>query len=136
MAATQKGLAVCTLVLGMVLAVFAQAQAQDSLRRGDRFMCMNGDSERRVEVHYFELDDTVPCEVRYYKDTEEPGMEQVLWRADNQAGYCEDKTATFVDQLSVWGWDCNLQSDTPPDLEAGTMSGDTGVMEDSGTQLQ
>ncbi len=136
MALSQKWLSVCTVTALLILGTLAQAQAQESLRRGDRFMCMNGDTERRVEVHYFELDETVPCEVRYYKDSEEPGIEQVLWRAENQAGYCEDKSATFVDQLSVWGWDCRLQSDTPPDLEAGVSTMDSDTMQDSSMQMQ
>ena len=139
MAVFQKWLAVCAVMALTVFGTFAQAWAQDSLRLGDRFMCMNGSTERRVEVHYFELNDETPCEVRYYKDTEEPGIEQVLWRAENQAGYCENKTAAFVDQLSVWGWDCRQHEDTPPDLEASgstAMDVDAGMTEDSGTQMQ
>ena len=47
----------------------------------------------------------VPCEVVYKKLTE--GVEdQVLWNAQNQANYCEEKAAEFVAKLEGWGWTC------------------------------
>jgi hypothetical protein len=49
---------------------------------------------------------SVPCEVHYYKDVEAPGVDQVLWSADSQAGYCEEKAAELVANLEGWGWEC------------------------------
>ena len=47
----------------------------------------------------------VPCSVVYKKLTE--GVEdQVLWTAENDAGYCEDKAKAFVDKQIGWGWTC------------------------------
>ena len=91
------------------------------------YLCSQGDLQRRVEIVY-ETGVTVPCEVHYYKDTEAPGERQVLWRALNQEGYCEEKTREFVTQLASWGWSCTqgsggaldevLESDEPDDTEA------------------
>jgi hypothetical protein len=44
--------------------------------------------------------------VHYYKDTEMPGEQQVLWTAENDASYCESKAMELVTKLEGWGWDC------------------------------
>ena len=78
----------------------------------DNYRCTNGSLERRVEIFY-EPGRAVPCEVHYYKDTEAPGERQVLWRAQNESGYCESKTAAFVEQLESQGWDCGSGAAAP-----------------------
>ena len=90
----------------LIVAVLATAfpvalLAQDS----GKYQCAHGDLVRRVEI-YAEPGVTVPCEVHYYKDTEAPGESQVLWSAQSQAGYCEQKAAEFVAKLEDWGWAC------------------------------
>jgi hypothetical protein len=60
---------------------------------------------RRVEV-LSEPGVSVPCEVHYYKDTEMPGEDQVLWSAQNEEGYCEARAAEFVERLEGMGWTC------------------------------
>ncbi len=70
-----------------------------------KYQCSNGGLERRVEIFY-ETGVTVPCEVHYFKDTEAPGETQVLWRALNEAGYCEKMAASFIDKLRDMGWSC------------------------------
>ena len=82
------------------------------------YLCTNGDLQRRVEILY-ETGMTFPCEVHYYKDTEAPGEPQVLWRAMNQAGYCEQKTADFIAKLTGLGWSCgsNDSALTEPEPE-------------------
>ena len=55
----------------------------------NNYQCSHGDLKRRVEIVY-ETGVTVPCEVHYYKDTEAPGEQQVLWRALKEEGYCEE----------------------------------------------
>jgi hypothetical protein len=62
------------------------AIAQDT----SNYECSHGDLKRRVEIVY-ETGVTVPCEVHYYKDSEAPGERQVLWRALQQEGYCEEE---------------------------------------------
>lgn len=94
-----------TILVAMMLPGFSLAQGQHNYR------CTQGDLVRRVEIFY-ETGVRVPCEVHYYKDTEAPGERQVLWRALNQEGYCEEKTEEFITKLSGWGWNCT-QAVTP-----------------------
>jgi len=83
----------------------------------DSYLCRNGSLERRVEIVY-EPGRAVPCEVHYYKDTEAPGASQVLWRAQNESGYCESKTEAFIEQLESQGWDCGSTATDSDDAEA------------------
>jgi len=102
-------------IAAAILPLASLAQDQNN------YLCSQGDLQRRVEIVY-ETGVTVPCEVHYYKDTEAPGERQVLWRALNQEGYCEEKTREFVTQLAAWGWDCNQNtgatSDETPESDA------------------
>ena len=82
------------------------AAAQDA----DRYQCTYGDLTRRIEI-VRETGVLVPCEVHYYKDTEAPGEQQVLWRAQREEGYCEARADEFVEQLSDWGWSCSNSPD-------------------------
>ncbi|WP_339615557.1 hypothetical protein [uncultured Gilvimarinus sp.] len=74
------------------------------------FVCQLDDSRRRIEVAYLLPDQKVPCEVRYQKDTEDT---KVLWRADNQEGFCESHAQTLVKQQRDWGFEC-VSDDVPP----------------------
>ena len=56
---------------------------------------------------------SVPCEVHYYKDSEAPGEDQVLWSADSQAGFCEEKAAELIAKLEGWGWQCSAGAAAP-----------------------
>lgn len=69
------------------------------------YTCTYEGLQRRVEI-VTEPGVSVPCEVHYYKDSEAPGEREVLWRASNDAEYCETKTAEFIGQLLAWGWTC------------------------------
>ena len=80
------------------LAVSAQDAAE--------WTCVQGDLQRRVAIFY-ETGVAVPCEVQYFKDTEAPGEQQVLWRALNESGYCESQAEGFIEQLQGWGWACS-----------------------------
>lgn len=71
----------------------------------EKYECKMGGLTRRVEIMH-ETGVAVPCEVHYYKDDEAPGHQQVLWRALNEAGYCEAKTTEFVGKLLEMGWEC------------------------------
>lgn len=81
------------------------------------YVCTHGDLQRRVEIFY-EPGVAVPCEVHYFKDTEAPGETQVLWRALNEAGYCERKTAEFISKLKGLGWNCAQGDDAEEDMAA------------------
>lgn len=89
-------------------------------QEGDSYRCTNGDQVRRVEIVYEMAGSPLPCEVRYHKDTEAPGQVQSLWRATNEAGYCEAQTRDFVAKLEGWGWQCMAD-----EAAAGTTGGET-----------
>lgn len=78
------------------------------------YQCTHGDLQRRVEIVY-EAGNTVPCEVHYYKDTEAPGEREVLWRAVNESGYCENKTQEFIAKLQNLGWSCGQGAGAEPE---------------------
>ncbi|GJL77509.1 MAG: hypothetical protein NPINA01_04980 [Nitrospinaceae bacterium] len=107
----KKIIPILTVVSFMISGVFTHALGQESPRVGEKSSCKNGEMKRSVEVQYFAPDRAVPCEVRYYKGPEAPGMGQVLWRAANEVGFCEKKLAVFVEDLSASGWDCEQASD-------------------------
>lgn len=88
----------------VLLSATAIAQEQRS------YQCTRGDLTRRVEI-VSEPGVSVPCEVHYYKDSEMPGEQQVLWRAINEEGYCESKTQDFIVSLGETGWDCRNGSE-------------------------
>ncbi len=81
------------------------------------YQCTYGDLQRRVEILY-ETGVVVPCEVHYYKDTEAPGEQAVLWRALNESGYCEKKTEELIAKLQGWGWTCGQADDSGPKAES------------------
>ena len=66
------------------------------------YTCTLDDSERVISVNYDNQDMEVPCEVRYKKE----GEAEMLWRAEAQAGYCEEKAELFVQKQTGWGWAC------------------------------
>lgn len=90
-----------------------------ALADGSSTQCTYGDMVRRVVI-MSEPGVSVPCEVHYFKDTEAPGEDQVLWSASQQAGYCEDKAAGLVEKLEASGWNCgagdaSAGSEPPPE---------------------
>lgn len=70
----------------------------------DSWSCRHDNNVR--EIHIMQSESSpVPCSVVYKKLTE--GVEdQVLWTAENDAGYCEEKAKAFVDKQIGWGWTC------------------------------
>ncbi len=91
----------------LVVASVPVAVAQDS--GITQYICRSNQLERRVELDYLSNSD-LPCEVNYYKDNEAPGEKTTLWRAQNQVGYCEAKTAEFITKLESLGWVCGENS--------------------------
>lgn len=70
----------------------------------DSWNCSSSDLVREVIIEYPQ-GGSVPCNVVYKKQTE--GVEdQVLWSAENEEGYCEDKAGELVANLESWGWVC------------------------------
>mgnify|MGYP001826766556 CR=1 FL=1 len=92
----------------------------------DSWNCSSSDLVREVAIEYLDpAGASVPCNVVYKKQTE--GVEdQVLWSAENEEGYCEDKARELVANLESWGWVCletvstEVEEVTEVDVEATT----------------
>ena len=117
MISIQRIIPVLTVAFFLIPGAFTLSQAQEETRYGEKSNCKSGENQRRVQVHYYDQEKSVPCEVQYFKDTEEPGMGQVLWRAAHEAGFCEKKMAVFIQDLADQGWDCQAEEVMPPDLQ-------------------
>ena len=85
--------------------------------------CVRGDGQiRRIELAAEDPARGVPCEVVYWKDTEEPGVRRVLWNARTDADFCRNKADELVAKLEAVGWTCTevdeaveqAASSTPP----------------------
>ena len=113
----RKVFPIVIMVVLMFPVFVTDAMGQDFYRQGEKSLCKIGDVMRRIEIHYYENDKAVPCEVHYYKDTEEPGEDRILWRAENEVGFCENKMTAFVGYLTGFGWYCESEGDIPPALQ-------------------
>ncbi len=82
-----------------------------------RYSCASGTLTRFVEIKY-ETGVTVPCEVHYTKPDEAQTEPEVLWRALNEEGYCEARTADFVERLRSYGWQCSSDAAPADDTES------------------
>jgi hypothetical protein len=112
-----------TLMLVVVFLIPSVGSAKDS----QNFQCTLRDMTRRVEI-VSEPGVSVPCEVHYYKDSEAPGEQQVLWRAMNEAGYCESTAIEFIARLGEMGWQCGQAEQGAPadsDVESDDTTDDT-----------
>lgn len=104
---------------GKILAIFLAAllPSLSFAQAPHDYQCSLDNLQRRVVIFY-ETGVTVPCEVHYFKDTEAPGETQVLWRALNEAGYCEKMADNFVGKLRDLGWTCGQGSGTAAEAPA------------------
>ena len=84
--------------------VFASLVAGEALAEGANATCKNGSVVRRVELAPGETPGG--CSVAYFKETENPGVTQVLWSAKNGTDFCKEKAAGFVQKLTGMGWSC------------------------------
>jgi len=70
----------------------------------DAWSCRHGNDVREIHIK-LETAAPAPCSVVYKKLTE--GVEdQVLWTAQNDGNYCEEKAKAFVEKQTGWGWTC------------------------------
>ena len=79
-------------------------------------VCTQGELTRTVSVVYTTPGQEVPCEVLYEKPQE--GEPATLWRAQNEAGYCEARAEEFIDKLTGLGWDCADAEDAEEEATA------------------
>jgi hypothetical protein len=75
------------------------------------YICTYGDQTRVIGVEYSGEGD-VPCEVNYTKSS---GSE-VVWWADNLAGFCESKAKALMEKQRGWGWQCSESPDVEMDI--------------------
>jgi len=70
----------------------------------ESWSCRHGNDVREIHIQRAS-GAAVPCSVVYKKLTE--GVEdQVLWTADNDENFCEEKAKAFVAKQESWGWTC------------------------------
>lgn len=94
------------LTVTAALTLSSVAHAEETIQSS----CKNGDLVRRVVVVESSLSSGLSCEVVYWKDTEAPGVRQVLWTAKQDAGYCYSKAISMVGKLAALGWTCDSTS--------------------------
>lgn len=93
----------------------------------ESWSCSHGNNVREVHIERTTAE-PAPCNVVYKKQTE--GVEdQILWNADNDGSYCEEKAEGFVAKLEGWGWVCaetitETDSDETTEVEATEEYGD------------
>lgn len=71
------------------------------------WLCENNDLERYVDIDYPNSPSSIPCSVIYRKPTENVD-DRILWQAQNDESFCENKAMAFVEQLESWGWRCSI----------------------------
>jgi hypothetical protein len=70
----------------------------------ETWSCSHNNNVREVQIERTTAE-AVPCNVVYKKPTE--GVEdQILWDAENDDSYCDEKAEEFVAKLESWGWVC------------------------------
>jgi hypothetical protein len=72
----------------------------------EAFLCRNQERERRVELQHGERPDRLPCEVVYWRDFTRPGDGRTIWEAQNDYGFCIERTRDVVQRLQEGGWSC------------------------------
>ena len=65
-------------------------------------VCKQGEKVRRVVLDSSQA----ACVVKYFKDTETPGVETKLWTYANERETCKNRYSGFVDKLKGLGWNC------------------------------
>lgn len=102
-------------VLGLIAAI-----APDAARAAtdEAFMCRSQGSERRIELQYVEGPDRLPCEVVYWRDSTKRGEGRPVWEAQNDFGFCVERTRDLVQKLQDSGWSCREVAPDGDDVAA------------------
>ena len=70
----------------------------------DSWSCSRGNDVREIHIE-LTTSSPVPCHVVYKKQTE--GVDdKILWSANNDDNYCEEKAQGLVAKLESFGWVC------------------------------
>jgi len=90
----------------------------------DSWSCSSGNDVREVSVERT-TSSPVPCNVVYRKQTE--GFEdQILWTANNDDSYCDEKANGLIEKLESSGWVC-AETISDDDQNSNTDDADTEV---------
>lgn len=68
--------------------------------------CVQANHIRKIELLVEDDVTKLPCKIVYIKETEEPNESKILWSAQNDYSYCENKFMEFKSKLEGWGWVC------------------------------
>ncbi|TKB51320.1 hypothetical protein FCL40_01825 [Ferrimonas sediminicola] len=85
----------------LLVSALASEPALAGVEQGEEYICKNGAQERRIQVIYPQ-GAPLPCEVHYTKG----GNSKVLWRAQNEAGYCEAQARAFAAKQETMFFPC------------------------------
>ena len=69
--------------------------------------CKKATSLREIDIVYSNPGYKLPCEVTYQKS--ESSEINILWRAKNQPGYCEEQAEDFIEKFEGLGWICESE---------------------------
>ena len=102
-------------VLGLIAVT-----APDAARAAtdEAFLCRSHGSERRIELQYVEGPDRLPCEVVYWRDSTKRGEGRPVWEAQNDFGFCIERTRDLVQKLQDSGWSCREVAPEDDDVAA------------------
>lgn len=67
--------------------------------------CQYAELTRNVLIFYPNAPDQLPCKVYYTKPMENI-MPRTLWKAKNEANFCQRKAEEFIKKLTLRGWRC------------------------------
>lgn len=75
------------------------------------WLCESANLKRYVDIYYPDSPSHIPCSVIYRKPTENVD-DRILWQAQNNESYCENKAKALVEKLESWGWQCSINEST------------------------
>lgn len=94
--------------IGLIALAGAGLVVSSAKAESESFNCKMGNLVRQVEVRSGASVADLACQVLYRKQTEQPGVEEVLWSATSDATFCADKAQGLVDKLESHGWACEV----------------------------
>lgn len=78
------------------------------------YVCGNGNATRTIEIVRDDPSQSIPCQVLYR--TSADAGKRVLWAAQAQPGFCEDKSRELVGKLEDGGWRCTGETQQEPQV--------------------
>lgn len=89
-----------------LLLVMGPVAAEPVAAAGLHVTCSARGLIRQVEVREHDPARDAACAVLYRKESENPGIEEVLWTAQRDSQFCDDKARGLIERLESAGWAC------------------------------